>query len=564
MAFLVPGGVGRAGGGDGGASEYGAAVELSGGAGEGAFGLRGAGGGGGESGWGSAFPSERWRGGGGGGGRLGADQLHPAPPTASPLDRRRIGLDAEAGFDNLEAANGAIGGPGPARGGARGPTPFSTPSSEDDFFGVARERFGDGFVLGELERPWAGSGGGAGGVAYVTLGGWPPVPLGERVGGGGGGGAGSVRVSAQGAIAFGAQGSVRARGGLGAAGSLYSFQNPLGGGGGGGSGGHVVLESAARIDLRACPLVDLSALLDVRFAIDARGGQGGAGKAALGGAVYGSAGSIETTGPGDACPPGHPLNGENSCRGHVHGAGGDGGPGIVQLHTPRGSVGVHPSLHDILMPAGGATVERLMAPRPLMFGDLAALRAITSVGGGLGVFQLDSDDCDSDGEPDRYTVAVDPARDLDASGALDDCEPVVAFCGGALSAQGCEPRLASSGSPSASAASGFELLLSSADETRPSVLSCALARATPPFDPGGQWCLRSPVRRVAALATSGSGASCEGAWSFDWNTWRAANPSAFGANLAAGDVLYAQVWLREPLNTGGALSSNALRFALQP
>jgi hypothetical protein len=37
-AFPVPGGVGHAGGGNGGASEYGAVVEASGGAGEGAFG----------------------------------------------------------------------------------------------------------------------------------------------------------------------------------------------------------------------------------------------------------------------------------------------------------------------------------------------------------------------------------------------------------------------------------------------------------------------------------------------------------------------------------------------
>ncbi len=564
MTFTVPGGVGRVGGGDGGSSEYGSVAEAIGSAGEGAFGASSAGGGGGESGWSSTFSHDTRRAGGGGGGRLGADQLHPAPPTASPLDQRRIGFDAESGFDNLQAANGAIGGPGPARGGARGPTPFQSPRSDDDFFGVARERFGDAFVLGELERPWAGSGGGAGGAAYYAAFGWPPTPLGEQLGGAGGGGGGSVRVSAIGAIRFGWQGSLRARGGFGAGGSSTSFLNRVGGGGGGGSGGHVVLESAALIDLRACPLVDLSSPTDMRFAIDARGGQGGPGKSNLGGTQHSSSGPTETFAPLDACPPGHPTSGENSCRGHVNGAGGDGGPGIVQLHTPRGSVGTSSAVHDILLPSGGATIERLTAPRPLMFGDLAALRAITSVGGGLGVFQIDSDDCDSDGEPDRYTIAVDPARDLDASGALDDCEPVVAFCGGALSANGCEPVLASTGSASASAASGFQLLLSNADEARPSTLSCSLTRASPPFNAGGQWCLRPPVRRIAALSTSGAGGGCDGSWSFDWNTWRAANPSAFGANFAAGDVLYAQVWLRAPLTTSGALSSNALRFTLQP
>lgn len=564
--FPVPGGVGQAGGGDGGASEFGSAVEASGGAGEGAFGLSAAGGGGGESGWTSVFSVDGWRGAGGGGGRLGADQLHPAPPSSSALEQRRIGFDAEAGFDNLQAANGAIGGPGPARGGARGPVPFDTPRSDDDFFGVARERFGDAFVVGELAQPWAGSGGGAGGAAYYAPNGWPAPPsTGERVGGGGGGGAGSVRISANGPILFGPQGALRARGGLGAGGALYfGFFNRVGGGGGGGSGGHVVLESAAQIDLRACPLVDLSSPSDVRFAIDARGGQGGAGKANLGGAQHSSAGPVELIAQLDACPPGHPQRGENACRGHVNGAGGDGGPGIVQLHTPRGAVGVHPVAHDILVPSGGATVERLTAPRPLMFGDLAALRALSSVGGGLAVFQLDSDDCDSDGEPDRYTMAVDPARDLDASDVLDECEPVVAFCGGALSSNGCEPALTSTGSASASAATGFQLVLANTDEARPSALSCSLSRASPPFNAAGQWCLRPPVRRVAALSTSGAGGGCNGAWSVDWNAWRAANPLAFGASFAAGDVLFAQAWVRAPGSAGGALSSNALRFTLQP
>lgn len=564
-SFSIPGGVGQVGGGDGGSSEYGVAAQSSGGAGQGAFGVSAAGGAGGESGWTSTFSTNERRGGGGGGGRTGADQLHPSAPTNAPHDQRRIGLDAEPGFDNLEAANGALGAVGRARGGARAPSPFQTPLADDDFFGIARERYGDAFVLGELARPWAGSGGGAGGSAYYASGGWPPASLvGQPVGGGGGGGGGSVRVSARGAILFGPQGSVRARGGLGAGGSSYSgFLNRVGGGGGGGSGGHVVLETAERIDLRACPPVNLAQPTDLRFAIDARGGQGGPGKSNLGGSQHSGAGPLETTGPNDACPPGYPVSGENACRGHVHGAGGDGGPGIVQLHTPRGGVGVHPAVHDILVPAIGVSIDSLSAPRPLMFGDLAALRAITSAGAGLGIFQVDSEDCDGDGEPDRYTVAVDQGLDLDSNGVLDNCQTLVSFCTSGLSAAGCEPMLDALGAPSASAPTGFTLRVTGAEAQRLGLIAYSLARVELPFS-AGALCLQPPLRRVKAGLPNGPTGSCAGLLEVDWNAWRALHGSVLGAPFAAGDVLFAQAWFRFAGASVLGNYSNALRFTLAP
>jgi hypothetical protein len=374
-----------------------------------------------------------------------------------------------------------------------------------------------------------------------------------------------VRVLATGAILFGPQGSLRARGGLGAGGMLYwGFAPTLGGGGGGGSGGHVVLESAERIDLRACPLVDLSSSTDMRFAIDARGGQGGRGKSGLGGAQYSSSGPQATSASLDACPPGYPSNGDNACRGHINGAGGAGGPGIVQLHTPRGEVGASPDAHDILLPTGGATLDNVCSPRPLMPSDSSPLLLLTSAGAGLGLFQLDSDDCDGDGEPDRYSIALDVQRDLDSSGVLDECEPLVSFCSGDVSSNGCSPRLTSSGAPSASAPYGFVLHLQAADQGRLGALHCALERASTPFNVGAQWCLRAPVRRVAVASTAGSPGGCQGTWSIDWNSWRAAYPTAFGSTLRAGDVVFAQAWLRDPAAAGSTVFTNALRIALGP
>jgi hypothetical protein len=563
--YQMLGGPGHAGGGDGGSTRYGFMVPPSvGEAGEGAFGVAGRGGQGGETGWDSAAGVDNRRGAGGGGGRLGWDQLHPAPPSSGPFDQRRIGLDAERGFDNLQGANGALGGPGPPEGGAIAASPFETPDVRDDFFGVAREPYGDVFVVGELETPWAGAGGGAGGLMVFSNGSWPP-PAGivNYVGGGGGGGAGSFRVTALGVVYFGSQGAIRARGGMGAGGANSSFLNRVGGGGGGGSGGHVILESAAAIDLRASPLVVLESALDNRFAVDARGGQGGPGKANFGGAQLTSGGYVETSPALDACPPGYPTSGANACRGHVDGAGGDGGPGLVQLHTPRASVGSTPGSNDILLPSGGATLERICAPRPLFTESAGALRLISGAGGGRGVFELDSDDCDHDGEPDRATIATNPASDANLNGVLDACEASLTFCAPGASANGCEPRLVASGVASASAPSGFSLALNSVDGARLATIFYGLDKTAAPFA-AGALCVRAPLRRVESGLTSGASGACNGSLGVDWNAWRAANSQALGAPFAAGDVLYAQAWVREGAATSGSNWSDALKFTLAP
>lgn len=352
--LLEPGGHGAAGGGRGGDGHPdGFGFSSQGAAGSGAFDVSALGGRGGETGWSVSYDMDDRRGAGGGGGRFGPD----APNTttgAGSFDQRRIGLDAESGFDALETDNGAIYGAGPARGGAIAPSPFADGDPANDFFGAAIDGASGARIDGELQRPWAGSGGGGGGDAVVSPGGmWPPsgssyAGQGEFAGGGGGGG-GAVRIVALGEIRFGSSGSIRARGGSGAGGVSSLFINRVGGAGGGGAGGHVILESARR--------VVFAGNASAQPQILATGGQGGAGKANVGGAYRGANGVVETLPKDDACPPGYATTGANPCRGHVHGAGGDSGPGLVQIHVPNG-------LADVALPSG-ATLADVSAPPAL-------------------------------------------------------------------------------------------------------------------------------------------------------------------------------------------------------
>ena len=366
-----PGSPGQAGGGKGGTgSPLTTASSPRGTPGFGAFGVPDLGGQGGETGWSSAAGENTRRGGGGGGGVLGRNEFLNFAPTGTLFDQRRIGFDAEPGFNNALATNSAISGPGPARGGAVAPSPFGDPNPSNNFFGSQFNLATNTVVVGELLKPWAGSGGGAGGDAARVVTGSFPGPwsnAGDEKGSGGAGGGGSVQIMALGPIVFGANGTLLARGGVGGGGENTIFLNRVGGGSGGGSGGHVVLQSSQKIDFSAKVGVNFANVSDVNFAIDCRGGQGGAGDGDLGGGIQSTTGQRETLPLQDACPLGYPTTGTNACRGLVNGAGGDGGPGIIQLHTSAGIVGpASVPQADIILPAtAGVTLAQICAPPPL-------------------------------------------------------------------------------------------------------------------------------------------------------------------------------------------------------
>jgi hypothetical protein len=390
------------------------------------------------------------------------------------------------------------------------------------------------------------------------------LPTGDEKGSGGGGGGGSCHIMALDRIVFGPNGQVRARGGTGGGGENTIFLNRVGGGSGGGSGGHVVIQSATHIDLRAKSAVVLSQLTNNSWAVDARGGQGGAGSGDLGGATVGPNGAVETLPLQDACPPGYPTSGANACRGHVDGAGGDGGPGIVQFHTPRGAVGSDPFLADILV-APALTLEDLSAPAPLFGRNTPTQPAphfVTNIGAGVGLIELDSDDCDANGVPDRYEIQLHPALDVDQDGILDVCDASLAYCFGNQTSAQCAPALQPSGIASASAVSGFDLLVDQLDPQRSAGIFYGLAPQTLPI--GNQTiCVAGPFQRTG-LAFSGGAGACSGQITLDWNAWRTAHPSALGSPFATGQALYAQAWERDPLQPQGVSLSSALRFLLAP
>lgn len=389
-----PGASGKAGGGTGGTGNYLTSQSTpAGGPGFGAWNVAGGGGAGGESAYDPHWPnsSDQFRRpAGGGGGTFGHDFLRPKlivtnyQNVNSCPDQQVIGYDAEQGFPGYPGAIGVLSGASPPQGGLPGARPFFDNDPTNDFWGTMLTASGQ-LIQGELTRPWAGEGGGAGGNAIVSNS-FPTTPFdpaGDEKGAGGGGAGGSLTILSLGPITFGARGRIIASGGTGGGGenSFAGDITHIGGGSGGGSGGHIILQTASQIDIRN--VVSNSNGGNPPGGMFALGGNGGAGKNNVGGSRPGGFPAVPTADalpPPNSYPSGSALCGVSGSTntnnpGYPSGftnsedpdgpvevvicAGGDGGPGLIQLHTPL--------LTDILIPgvATGENIYTLIKPPPV-------------------------------------------------------------------------------------------------------------------------------------------------------------------------------------------------------
>jgi hypothetical protein len=148
------------------------------------------------------------------------------------------------------------------------------------------------------------------------------------------------------------------------------------------------------------------------------------------------------------------------------------------------------------------------------------------------------------------------------------------YCTVGTTSGGCSPAISFSGTPSASAATGFMLecgIASPIDGLRNGLFFYAVTDLA--FVPA-QWgiggtsylCVKAPTQRMNTQNTGGVGGTCSGSISQDWNAFMAnpVNAGALGNPRAAGASFDAQLWLRDPPNPKTTTLSNAVRFILAP
>lgn len=144
------------------------------------------------------------------------------------------------------------------------------------------------------------------------------------------------------------------------------------------------------------------------------------------------------------------------------------------------------------------------------------------------------------------------------------CDAPVAYCTAGVTSGGCSAVLASIGQASASAANGFVVSASGVDGQRQGLFFYGLAgeQALAWGASSSFLCVKPPTQRTLLQSSGGSPGACDGAFSLDWNTFRAANAGALGAPFSGGEQVWMQAWFRDPPSAKTTSLSDALRFTV--
>ncbi len=181
----------------------------------------------------------------------------------------------------------------------------------------------------------------------------------------------------------------------------------------------------------------------------------------------------------------------------------------------------------------------------------------------MGAFE--SGDCNGNGVPDWCDIQAGTSLDVNANGLPDDCEcqggaPPVVYCTAKINSLFCTPAISATGYASLSSPAPFLIQATNIVNQKQGLLFYGYGAAAFPFQ-GGFMCTTTPLRRTSAQNSGGSssGASCTGAFSFDFNAYLASGADAL---LVVGQQVNAQFWSRDPQDPFTTNLTNAVQFAI--
>lgn len=157
--------------------------------------------------------------------------------------------------------------------------------------------------------------------------------------------------------------------------------------------------------------------------------------------------------------------------------------------------------------------------------------------------------------PAALTALLDPA-----------CDQVAVYCSSGTTSSGCVPSISASGTPRASASSGFTISVAAVQGQQSGLILYGLSGAkAAPWGTGTSFhCVKAPLERGPLADTGGTAGGCDGALAFDWNQFVSTHPSAVGVPFSGGETVCAQGWFRDPPSSKGTHFSNALSFIVCP
>ena len=147
------------------------------------------------------------------------------------------------------------------------------------------------------------------------------------------------------------------------------------------------------------------------------------------------------------------------------------------------------------------------------------------------------------------------------------CPAAVSYCTAGTTTNGCVAVLSASGTPSASAASGFTLSVANVEGQKQGLIFYGLnGRNASVWKPGSTsfLCVKAPTQRLATLNSGGTNNGCDGNFAIDWLSWMSTHPTALGQPLCSGQVFQVQSWFRDPSAPGTTNLSQGLEWTLCP
>jgi hypothetical protein len=140
------------------------------------------------------------------------------------------------------------------------------------------------------------------------------------------------------------------------------------------------------------------------------------------------------------------------------------------------------------------------------------------------------------------------------------------YCTSSTTTNNCVPSIGGTGTPSASAASGFVIDIAAVEGQKQGLIFYGLDNSgfTPSPWGTGFFCVKPPVQRTLLQSSGGTANACDGALTLDWNAFRAANPGSLGQPFNVGQRVFTQAWFRDPPSTKTTAFSDALEFTVGP
>jgi hypothetical protein len=193
---------------------------------------------------------------------------------------------------------------------------------------------------------------------------------------------------------------------------------------------------------------------------------------------------------------------------------------------------------------------------PLGTGRLFSIATLS-----VGVHSITVTATDSDGltATDTHTVTI-------VARGLPNVGPLLSYCTAGTSTSGCQALLSGTGTPSATAPSGFTIDAAAVEGQKDGLFFFGDngRQASPWGNSTSFQCVAPPVIRTGLLSGTGTNGLCNGAFSVDMNALWTSQPQN---NPGAGAVVQMQLWYRDSFtaaNNRATSLSDAIEFTVDP